>query len=109
MKFNKIQEILCFGFKGRQYLIRHSTEYIDEINEKDYKIVYEENPQWDGEGVLMVILDNGEPITLEKLKQKRIELENIDLNKTTKKTLEEENEELKLRLERLENILLTLN
>jgi len=75
MIFNKIQHIICYGIKGREYVIRNKMDNIDEIQGKDYKIVYEDDCNWDGCGVLMVILDGGEPITLEMLKQKRIELE----------------------------------
>lgn len=72
MKYNLLQNI---KIKGREYLIRHKISNIDELQEKDYKVVYEDDIKWDGSGVLMVILDNKEPITLELLKQKRIELE----------------------------------
>jgi hypothetical protein len=75
VKFNTLQNLTCNGCKGREYVIRHKISNIDEIQEKDYKIVYEDDCNWDGSGVLMVILDGGDPITLEMLKQKRIELE----------------------------------
>ena len=67
---------LCYEcLKGREYVIRHKTNNIDELDESTFKAVYQDEPNWDGSGVLMVILDGGEPITLEMLKQKRIELE----------------------------------
>lgn len=75
MKFNKIQYITSYGFKGREYVFRNTKDDIDEIEEHDYSVVYEDEPEWNGSGVLMVILDGGEPMTLEMLKQKKVELE----------------------------------
>lgn len=71
----KLGELCNEGFRGREHVIRYKKDNLDEITEDDYEIVCEDNPEWHGSGVLMVILDGGEPITLQMLKHKRIELE----------------------------------
>jgi hypothetical protein len=99
---------LCFECgKGRHYIVRHRKNNIDEIKENEYKVVYEDEPEWDGSGVLMVILDGKEPITLEMLKQKRIELEQ-NPPPAPPPTLEEENKQLKEMLDDIKKRLLTL-
>jgi hypothetical protein len=70
-----ISHLCYYACKGREYVIRNKKRYVELIDEDEYEVVYEDNPNWDGSGVLMVILDNKEPITLQMLKQKRVELE----------------------------------
>lgn len=71
---NIVLSKFCSG-KKRNYILRNNTLNIDELNESNFKIVYEDDPKWDGSGALMVILDKGEPITLDMLKKKSCELE----------------------------------
>lgn len=99
---NIVLSKFCRG-KKRNYILRNNTLNIDELNENNFKIVYEDDPKWDGSGCLMVILDKGEPITLDMLKKKSCELEcyeeeerlNAVNNADKMKALEDENKLLK--------------
>jgi hypothetical protein len=71
----RIQRILGDGFKGREYKLITKMDNIDEINEDNYILCDEDTCECEEGQVKLILLDGGEPITLEMLKEKRIELE----------------------------------
>lgn len=107
---NMITPKLC---RGRNYIIRNKILNVDELNESNYKVVYEDEPNWDGSGCLMVILDKGEPITLDMLREKSCELEKCEEEESMNamntenivKVLQDENILLK---EQIKNIMLKI-
>ena len=76
MIYRDIPTILAFGLKGRQYIIESEKEPIlENINDDECIITYDKEYEWNEKGFLIRILDDKEPITLETIKQLKIELE----------------------------------
>jgi hypothetical protein len=79
MKYDKVDEVLCYGLmgQGRQYVLEmEENKDIDDIEEEEFILTYDKDYEWNEKGVLLRILDEKEPITLELIKQLKSNLQN---------------------------------
>lgn len=69
MYFDNISKLASRCLKGRQYIIRSNHLTVSDLDESQFHVVREDNPFWNEKGVLVVLLDDGEEITLQWLKE----------------------------------------
>lgn len=79
MRYDNFDICLRFGFPNRQYVLRlpdNANKNLTTMTENDIVFTTQDDYNWSESKCLCVLLDGGEQITLQMLKNKQLELNN---------------------------------